>query len=387
MKKLFKYIFLVVFSIIFISNKVYAKVSNYDEAWEYVTNKENGFCGYKTDNLVVGIKTKGISKGYDTYVYHKTSGLITEKKVFSSQSYEKGKCPKYAQVQLGYVGESAVYGIMISDRTTTLGNNTGDWKPATQGYTFNSGVIGVQFDSSQEDGIPNTNPSPEVLEAFEKRKSEYEKKYNCLYVDDINRIIFGNNGGKSSGSLYIGYETIYEIKLIGKLDDEKCANYAKIVKGTNDDKEVVKVFLSEDQKSLTSLTTKKMGVQNIILASNILSSSKIYDIEPPELNTDLPDDIDNCQSLLGNPDIPGSPASYIVIAFDVIKYVALVLMIVLSVMDFTGAIAKQDKDAMAKVLKKLMLRFILCIIIFLLPWLVKLLLKYFVERQTDLCGM
>ena len=105
-----------------------------------------------------------------------------------------------------------------------------------------------------------------------------------------------------------------------------------------------------------------------------------------EITTDLPD-ITDCNALLGDPETPGSPAFYLLKAFNVIKYVALVLLVVLSVMDFTGAIAKQDKDAMAKVLKKLMMRFILCIIIFLLPYFISLLLKYLVERQTDLCGI
>ena len=101
----------------------------------------------------------------------------------------------------------------------------------------------------------------------------------------------------------------------------------------------------------------------------------------------LPEDLTKCNYLLGYPDDPGSPAYYLLKAFHVIKYVALVLLVVLSVMDFTGAIAKQDKDAMAKVFKKLMMRFILCIIIFLLPYLIQLLLNYLVERQTDLCGI
>lgn len=123
-----------------------------------------------------------------------------------------------------------------------------------------------------------------------------------------------------------------------------------------------------------------------------LVSEKINDPNPPEseydseINTDLPE-IAECTVLLGDPGTTGSPAFYLLKAFHVIKYVALVLMIVLSVMDFTSATAKQDKEAMAKILKKIMMRFILCIIIFLLPYFINLLLKYLVERQTDLCGI
>ncbi len=108
--------------------------------------------------------------------------------------------------------------------------------------------------------------------------------------------------------------------------------------------------------------------------------------EVPDIEPELPN-ITECSLLLGKPEDPGTPAFYLLTAFHIIKYVALVLMIVLSVMDFTGAIAQQDKDVMAKILKKLMKRFILCIIIFLLPYLLDILLNYLVERQTDLCGL
>lgn len=96
--------------------------------------------------------------------------------------------------------------------------------------------------------------------------------------------------------------------------------------------------------------------------------------------------ITECSALLGDPiDDIGSPAYYLVKAFHVIKYVALILLIVLSAVDVTSAIAKQDKDAMTKLLKKIMMRFILCVIIFLLPYLITLLLKYLVYRQTTWC--
>lgn len=126
--------------------------------------------------------------------------------------------------------------------------------------------------------------------------------------------------------------------------------------------------------TLTSKSTSKNKELN-------LDGSKITSSD-----TSLPN-ITTCTGLLGEPDDEGSPAYYLVKAFDVIKYVAIVLLIVLSVMDFTGAVTKQDKDALSKILKRVMMRFVLCIIIFFLPYFVKLLLHYLVERQIDLCGI
>ncbi len=105
------------------------------------------------------------------------------------------------------------------------------------------------------------------------------------------------------------------------------------------------------------------------------------------LDSDVSEKTDCNGELLGYPDDPGSPAYYLVKVFHVIKYVALVLLVVLSVMDFTGAIASHDADVIKKVTNKLIMRFIICVIIFLLPYLIELFLKYLVERNTSLCGI
>ena len=81
------------------------------------------------------------------------------------------------------------------------------------------------------------------------------------------------------------------------------------------------------------------------------------------------------------------PAYYLTVAFSVIRYVAIILLIVLTVIDFVGAVASQDNDIMNKAIKKLGKRFVLCIIIFLLPSLIKFILQYIYDRSIDLCGI
>ena len=93
----------------------------------------------------------------------------------------------------------------------------------------------------------------------------------------------------------------------------------------------------------------------------------------------------NCDSLFGNPDNSGTPAYYLSFAFKVIKYIAIVILIVLSIMDFISAVASQDNDALKKAMNKALTRFIICVIIFLLPILIEFLLKYINDRAIDLC--
>jgi len=95
----------------------------------------------------------------------------------------------------------------------------------------------------------------------------------------------------------------------------------------------------------------------------------------------------SCETLLGNPDQEGTPAFYMVIAFTVMKYVAIIILIVVTVMDFIGAASSQDADALKKVTGTAITRLLLCVVIFLLPTLIEFILKYIAETKEGLCGI
>ncbi len=98
-------------------------------------------------------------------------------------------------------------------------------------------------------------------------------------------------------------------------------------------------------------------------------------------------DIDDCQSLLGDPAIPGSPAYYLVFAFKVVRYVAIILLIALSVMEFVTATASSDQEAITKATKKTIRRFVLCVVIFALPTLLNFSLNFLYDRKMEVCGI
>ncbi len=99
--------------------------------------------------------------------------------------------------------------------------------------------------------------------------------------------------------------------------------------------------------------------------------------------TDIP--TASCKNLFGKPDTPGTPAYYFVIAFKVIRFVAIILLIVLSVMDMVGAVASQDQDSVKKAGNKILKRFMLCIVIFLLPEIINFALKFFADKSIEYC--
>ncbi len=95
----------------------------------------------------------------------------------------------------------------------------------------------------------------------------------------------------------------------------------------------------------------------------------------------------DCDSMLGDPDTQGTPAFYLDKAFRIIRYVAIILLVVLTMMDFIGATASNDQDAIKKSAQKAIIRAILCVAIFFLPTLIKIFLKYLNKRAIDLCGI
>lgn len=115
-------------------------------------------------------------------------------------------------------------------------------------------------------------------------------------------------------------------------------------------------------------------------SSSVIDSSN--DPETPKID-ETP--IDGCTSLLGEPDTKGTPAWYLSLIFSIMRYVAIVLLIVLTIMDFVGAIASQDNDILKKATSKLLKRAIMCVIIFLLPTFIDFVLQFIHDTSVSEC--
>lgn len=84
-------------------------------------------------------------------------------------------------------------------------------------------------------------------------------------------------------------------------------------------------------------------------------------------------DGEGCESLFGDPNCSTSVAHYLQEIFTTIKWLAPLLCIVFSVIEFTKALTSQDKEAVNKAFARTVKRLIAGLILFFLPSLINFL--------------
>lgn len=108
---------------------------------------------------------------------------------------------------------------------------------------------------------------------------------------------------------------------------------------------------------------------------------------------DLREDLNNydgdtdCNSLLGDVKDPESVAWLLQQLLNYIKILGPILVVILSSVDFAKAIMVSDDENMKKAEKKLMIRLVLAVALFLIPTLVSVLLNIFGITTDGLCNL
>lgn len=102
------------------------------------------------------------------------------------------------------------------------------------------------------------------------------------------------------------------------------------------------------------IPVKALEKQEIVVTPNVLATDK-------------------CNHIFGDPNTEGDFANYLQQIFNVFKYLAPALVIVLSIVEFVKAVASDDKDALAKATKKTGIRIVLAILLFFIPGLINFL--------------
>ncbi len=96
----------------------------------------------------------------------------------------------------------------------------------------------------------------------------------------------------------------------------------------------------------------------------------------------------NCQSYLGVVTDKNDPAYYLDFAFKLIKYAAIVILFVFTLIDFFKAVVANKHDDLKKAVQAVIKRFIIAVIIFFLPVLIEFLLDVLGIISTDpTCGI
>ena len=93
---------------------------------------------------------------------------------------------------------------------------------------------------------------------------------------------------------------------------------------------------------------------------------------------------ENCPAF-GDPNIETDPAYWIQWVLNLMKYMAIIALLVLVISDFFKAIVENDKDALKKAGNKALKRFIYCVLLFFLPTIISLIMTMFGAYGT--CGI
>lgn len=84
-----------------------------------------------------------------------------------------------------------------------------------------------------------------------------------------------------------------------------------------------------------------------------------------------------CETLLGSSASKDYPMFWIMKGLRLIRYIAIIALLVLVTMDFLSALVQNDKDALKKAGTKAFKRFIYCVILFFVPNIVEILFDLF----------
>ncbi len=124
-------------------------------------------------------------------------------------------------------------------------------------------------------------------------------------------------------------------------------------------------------------------------SSSSSDSSSTKNLTLDDLREDLNNHgkVDECDAILGSTQDEESVAWLLQQVLNYIRILGPILVVILSSMDFAKSIMANDDDSMKKAQKKLMIRLILAVALFLVPTLVTVLLNIFGITTNETCGL
>lgn len=150
---------------------------------------------------------------------------------------------------------------------------------------------------------------------------------------------------------------------------------------------------AEQEHEAGNTTTEEF--EDTMEALDNVDPDKAVDVAKETLDFVVRDSIGNnlgweansCDSILGSVNNHDAPAYYLNFAFNILKYIAIIALFVLTVLDFAKAVASSDNDALKKALQKTIKRLVICIVIFFLPRLINFILGLLGIVDDPTCGI
>lgn len=277
---------------------------------------------------------------------------------------------------------------------------------AKQGYNLevacDADMIGTQCKEAKY--IENSAQRQYVIqEASEKPTTVKTKTLTCSYkksssnlVTSVANSLIYNKFSDGSQNFTTNNNETYNITS-GSLNS--CTDRIYIQASDNNNYSIVsacnentnKKCVSYIKESLANTTDSKInddGSSSNENASGVIDPDQVKELEPLKVSTNIPFDNATCDTLLGDTNNHNDPAYYLNFAFNLIKYAAIILFFVLTIVEYSKAVTSSNQDAIKKATTTTVKRLIIAVVIFLLPMLINFILRLLgIISVNGTCGI
>ncbi len=284
------------------------------------------------------------------------------------------------------------------------------------GYLDMSSLNGNNELCFDNDGTTCTNEYSGIGTSFGKGSDFVSQEKDYDYEEDIEAYIDGMfehikddvSSGKYSGlteeemmdamyeKMITDFKTNY---LFGNSIPDFIANseaYQSIYDNVEEEFNKTKQEALQDaEQDLSSGNITQEEYDNILNNWNQINVQNVVDgttealdfIKRDSVQNNLEWEANSCDSILGSTENPNEPAYYLNFAFNILKYAAIVVLFVFTILDFAKATTSDKDDALKKALQSTIKRIIICIIIFFLPTLINFVLSLLGVVDDPTCGI
>lgn len=288
------------------------------------------------------------------------------------EAYEKGSCPYLAFNNSNYtitpMDDNSLNGFnsyLVTAGTTTLFNEEGEAEipeepviTTTCTYKIPEGTF---------DTVPGFTINFLMYDNGEKYVEAYVTSRGSNYAQKA--LVSGNNGIAVRAQATSGDP--YTISIAS-------SDLAKIFSQTEEQ-------ISTNQ--FTCPSESDLNSEEVSFTDRTYQITAVSVAEDPIIDSGMDFTADDCESYLGDPEKAGTPAYYLDFIFDLIKYAAIVILLILSIFEFIKATASSNQDAMKKALQITLKRLLIAVIIFFVPSIIMFLLELFGIAGASTCGI
>ena len=369
---------------------------------------ENGtcevLCNYET--IVSNGKNNGQWRRNLTIYYAFDEGLYIKYQSPTGQEvreYSKGPYPSFSYTLSNAGGFNVYWGI---DYTPEISN----FSCPTNGYIDTNGFNGGNEICFDNDGVTCKEEYSNFATSFgfdhnfisQKKDYDFEEQ-----IANYKNWIFGDIKEDISNGTFKNEEEIYDkiVKdfqenfLSGNTLPAFMANskaFQDIYNSIIEEFEETKQEALDDAKQDVADGNKTQEEYDEI-ANNWenLDSEKLEEeaqkaldtIQRESIESTLEWEADTCSSFLGDKNDSNDPAYYLNFIFNLLKYIAIVILFVFSIIEFGKAVISNDNDALKKAVQKTIKRLVICIVIFFLPQLINFIMELLGVIEDPTCGI